>query len=245
MKYKIPNFFTKEVLLIILLAFILLFSVPFFVSGKWLPFNPPSDEDLRIKYLEQYIKLMQLIVVVFVSAIIPNLISQARYRFEQYKESRLAYSRAKTAVVYLQDKVLNVDDLEKAFLLVEKAHRDLHFAETFENMIIKQGYLGWFDNPKLWITYNYWRIAAVAEVLREFELSDEPANDFKNKKKLQEKLKRASDVVEERFGEQRNKVEDKHWYISNPCRSKKETKLLKDIRKEIEEKAEKSDNRGN
>jgi hypothetical protein len=212
---------TKFLLIVILLILLALIFVYFFVSFKWLLLDnskPPTDktlQTLRLKYLEQLTKFMQLIVIAFVSAIIPNLISQARDQFEQYKESRLAYSKAKTAVLYLPDRVVNVDDRKKAFLLVEETHRELHVAETFKDMIISKGYLSWFNNPELWITYNYWQIVAVAEVLRECEIDwSVPENKNKLRKTLHCTLK----VVHDRFGRRGERCEGEKWEIKNSSR---------------------------
>ena len=222
------NFVTKILLIIIsvvilLVVIVFLFIIPF-IALKWFSYNfkLPDHQTLRVSYLEQYIKFVQILLVsVFVtiiSAIIPHIISRERDRFEQYKESRLAYSRAKTAVLYLPDRVVSVDDREKAFLLVEKAHRELHFAETFKNLIINRKYLSWFANPKLWIIYNYWQIVAVAEVLREFEID---WSISKNKNELKEILKRTLDVVHRRFGRTGEKCKDEKWEIVNSSRYSK------------------------
>jgi hypothetical protein len=158
---------------------------------------------------------MQLIVIALVSAIIPNLISQARDQFEQYKESRLAYSKAKTAVLYLPDRVVNVDDRKTAFLIVEETHRKLHVAETFKDMIIRRGYLSWFNNPELWIIYNYWQIVAVAKVLRECEID---WSVLENKNKLRKTLDCTLKVVHDRFGRRGERCEGEKWEIKNSSR---------------------------
>jgi len=161
-------------------------------------FPLPTDAELRVKYLEQYIVLIQLIAVgvavTLIGIIIPHIFSEARDRFERYKESRVAYSRAKTAVLYLADRVVNVDR-NKAFLLVAETHRELHFAETFEDVIIRKGYLKWFDNPYFWISYNYWQIVAVAEVLRIHNWNATKSND-----RLKNNIYSMLEVVYKHFG---------------------------------------------
>jgi hypothetical protein len=133
------------------------------------PLPLPATNPARLQYFEQYIRVIGIVTagvtVALLTAILPLILPEARDRYERYKESREAYSRAKTAAIYLPDRVVGTDR-EKAFDLVQEAHRALHLAETFEDIIIQKGYLDWFDNPRLWILYNYWQIVAVAEVLR-------------------------------------------------------------------------------
>jgi hypothetical protein len=176
----------------------------------WSSFSvpPTASGELQVKYLEQYISVAQVIVagvfVSLVSVIIQFMLPEARDRFEQFKESRLAYSRAKTAVLYLPDRVANSDQVT-AFVLVEEAHRALHLAETFEDVMIKKGYLHWFENPKLWILYNYWQIVAVAEVLRARESRPE------NRKELRGCLEQTLGVVHRRFGERGEGCKGQVW----------------------------------
>lgn len=197
------------------------------VAVNWLlnEFPLPSNPTVRVQYLEQYIHLAQLIgvgfVVTLLSAIIPLLLLETRDRFEQYKESRQAYSRAKTAVLYLPDRVLDVDR-EKAFLLVEEAHRELHFAETFEEVIINKGYLAWFDNPALWVLYNYWQIVAVAEVLRSCT-TDSGVNESKDE--FRDRLHRTLAVVHKRFGTRGQNCKGEKWDLKDGSRFRKEDEL--------------------
>lgn len=197
---------TKLLLFVALVAIILTLGALAWLERE---FPLPPDPAERVTYLEQYIGLLQVIVVGFVvtlvSVIIPMTLPEARDRFERYKESRQAYSRAKTAVIYLPDKVANLDR-EKAFLLVEAAHRELHLAETFQDVIIEKGYLKWFANPSLWISYNYWQIFAVAEVLRNFDWG---ATEKKDTRRGQ--LHKTLDVVHSCFGKWGEKLLEVEW----------------------------------
>ena len=208
------------------------------VASYWLGSSFPAPEEaseLKVKYLEQYIEVAQVIVVgvfvTLVSVIIQFMLPEARDRFERYKESRQAYSRAKTAALYLPDRVANSDSA-KAFVLVEEAHRELHFAETFADVIISKGYLDWFANPELWILYNYWQIAAVAKVLR----SDKA---FENKDELRRRLDETVGVVHDRFGKRGEHCVRQKW-VWDPQKDAKpnvmdrfdeEDKLCKKIKK--------------
>lgn len=165
------------------------------------------------------------VVVTLVAVIIPLMLPEARDRFERYKESRQAYSRAKTAVIYLPDRVANVDS-KKAAHLVEEAHRELHFAETFEAVIIDKGYLNWFASPDLWVLYNYWQIVAVAEALRRSNWSTTANTDL-----LRYRLRQALNVVHKRFGPRGEvcKGERWRWDLKDGSRFKNEDELRVDI----------------
>ncbi len=218
----------KKALILILLIAVLLTLL----ACKWLSdyFPLPPDENLRIQYLEQYVGVVQIIaigiVVTLVSVIIPLMLPELRDRFERYKESRLAYSRAKTAVLYLPDRVINTDE-DKVFQLVEEAHRQLHFAETFEDMIIDKGYLKWFKNPSLWIPYNYWQIVAVAEVLRSSKIDwNVPENKDVHRVRLNETV----GVVHQYFGRTGENCMKEDWDTKDGARLKKEEKLHQRIK---------------
>lgn len=202
------------------------------IAGIWLTFTfpLPSDESLRVHYLEQYLGVAQLIVVgivvTLVSVIIPVMLSESRDKFERYKESRQAYSRAKTAVLYLPDRVTNADQ-ENAFRLVEEAHRELHLAETFEDVIIEKGHLKWFGNPQLWILYNYWQIVAVAEVLRSRTIDWDISA---NKNLLRDRIDETLEVAHRRFGRRGEACKGETWDIKSGSRFRKEDELSKHIR---------------
>lgn len=202
-------------------------------SWLWYAFPPPPQPSERVQYLEQYVNLVQVIgvgvVVALVSVIIPLMLPEARDRFERYKESRVAYSRAKTAVLYLCDRVVNVDR-EEAFRLVEEAHRELHFAETFEDMIIKKGYLRWFGNPTLWVLYNYWQIVAVAEVLRLLPID---WNTAEGKNMLRAHLTKALAVVHARFGKRGENCKGQMWRLEDGSRFREEDLLERKIRETL------------
>ncbi len=226
------KFVTKYPVEIRALAFVALvvITITLFIFA-WFDNHFPLPEDLnrRALYLEQYVGLVQVIVVgVFVglvSVIIPMLLPDTRDRFERYKQSRLAYSRAKTAVLYLPDRVTNAEDRKSAFILVENAHRELHFAETFEDVIITLGYLDWYARPDLWILYNYWQITAVAEVLRTTDYGDS-----EYRKVLQRRLHAAVGEVHKRFGRRGEYCENEKWDISDGSRFANEDKLERKIK---------------
>jgi hypothetical protein len=207
---------TKPFLLVAVVTIVLSFVVFNFIQTK---FPTSSGTEVQVKYLEQYVNLIQIltigVAVTLISVIIPHMLPEARDKFERYKESRLAYSRAKTAVLYLADRVVNVDRKE-AFLLIEEAHRQLHFAETFKDVIIKKGYLKWFGNPSLWIPYNYWQIFAVAGVLRKYDWETSESKDS-----LKNNLYNTLEVVHGHFGRTGEKCKE----VSKEKRSDFENKV--------------------
>ena len=163
--------------------------------------EPPADLflarylELRVGYLEQYIELFRVIVVGVVmalaSVLIPLVYSQAKAKFERYKEARSAYSKAKTGVLYLRDRVLEEishgngagpqeaeASASKVFKLIETAHRELHLAETFEDDIISLDFLEWYEAPKTWVLHNYWRLVAIGDTARYYlELLEKGSSD--------------------------------------------------------------------
>lgn len=227
---------TKVVLAVVLVAAVLTFCAFLWLQTK---FPPPKDNvSVKVQYLEQYVAVLQILAVgvlaAIVTVIIPLLIPEARDRFERYKESRLAYSRAKTAVIYLPDRVVNAADMKEATKLVEKAHRELHFAETFEKVIISRGYLEWFANPNLWVLYNYWQIAAIAEVLRRSGRSA-----LEDKGLMRERLSETLKVVHDYFGERCQKRAGERWVIKVSSKDKEEVPRFekeRELEKKIAEK---------
>lgn len=200
----------KVILIVVIMALALTVAVIVWLQTQFPP--PVDDLAVKVRYLEQYVAVLQILAVGVLAAIltviIPLLLPEARDRFERYKESRQAYSRAKTSVIYLPDKVANAADMKEATELVAEAHRELHFAETFEKVIIDKGYLSWFANPHLWVLYNYWQIVAVAKVLRRSGL-----NSMENRDLMRERLIEAVKVVHKYFGERGEECTGERWVI--------------------------------
>jgi len=95
--------------------------------------------------------------------IIPNLILETRDNFERAKASRIAYSEAKTSVIYLPG-TLAVLEYAEAMAALQKAHQKLHIAETYEKELKK--YLEWYGDKKTWIDQTYWELTAVRKLLQ-------------------------------------------------------------------------------
>lgn len=221
---------TKHEFTVVTKAFMIFISVAIVLAiiiiiWLYITFPLPEDATSRVLYMEQYVAVLQMmaigIVVTLISVIIPIMLPEAQDRFERYKESRKAYSRAKTAVIYLPDKVV-IADRKAALQLVEEAHQELHFAETFEQMIIDKDHLYWFKYPKLWVLYNYWQIVAVAKVLRKTDW-----DTMEDKDKLCEHLEGALDIVHSTFGRRGDKCKLHEWGLKDAKRSTKDDDFVK------------------
>ncbi len=233
----------KSLITKVILAVALVALAPTVFAFFWLQaqFPPPeANVALKVKYLEQYVAVFQILAVGVVAAIviviIPLLLPEARDRFERYKESRQAYSRAKAAVMYLPYRVANAADMKEATELVQEAHRELHFAETFEKVIIDRGYLAWFASPYLWILYNYWQICAITQVLRKSGWSA-----MENRDLMRDRLTEAVEVVHNYFGKRGEKRAGERWIIKEVSKVKgeisrfeKEEELEEDIKQKVE-----------
>lgn len=120
-----------------------------------------TTEQLRF-FLDAYKAIGVGFLVALLGAIIPQLLPEARDRFERFKDSRVAYSEAKTSVIYLPDKLsdLSISDAAK---VVQDAHKKLHLAETYTEL---KNHLKWHPHPEFWVAYNYWELMAIQKALR-------------------------------------------------------------------------------
>ena len=94
--------------------------------------RPGAD---RLPFLNFELGLFKAILAGFVVSmlgiLIPAVASEARQRFEQRKESRIAYSEAKTDVDYLKLR-LAASSLAEAAAALQNAHFHKHQAELFD-----------------------------------------------------------------------------------------------------------------
>lgn len=216
---------------IALVGLVLLLAV---VIVIWMYFWP-VDEKVRMQMLPFYIEAMKVIVTGIVVALfvaaLPHAVNVAAQRFDRYRESRQAYSKAKTAVLYLPDRVKHLS-AKDAFALVSDAHRELHLAETFADDITSK-YLEWFGRSTVWLPYNYWQIVAVAEALR---ASKNPQSGEIHQLQLAAHLEKTGAVVQRYFmpnGSTDNRLpwkDDVTWEV----RRSKEDEIQKAIRKATE-----------
>jgi hypothetical protein len=97
----------------------------------------------RIAYWKFYLDATKMVLtgffVVLLGALIPHGFSQARHRFERLKESRIAFSRAKTGVDYLPVRLCALN-LKEAGAAVQQLHVWKHRAELYAEL---QDHLRW------------------------------------------------------------------------------------------------------
>lgn len=115
-----------------------------------------TTEQLRF-FLDAYKAIGVGFLVALLGAIIPQLLPEARDRFERFKDSRVAYSEAKTSVIYLPDKLSDLS-ISDAATVVQDAHKKLHLAETYTEL---KNHLKWHPHPEFWVAYNYWELMAM------------------------------------------------------------------------------------
>ncbi len=91
----------------------------------------------KIEYYKLYVEVLKAIVVGFGAAIlgilIPAILAEARYSFERLRDSRKAYSEAKTAGDYLALRICTLD-LKAAAALLQRAHVCKHEAELYPEL---------------------------------------------------------------------------------------------------------------
>lgn len=95
-------------------------------------FPPISD---REKLLALQVDIIKTVLVGFIvggaAILVPATVTETRHRFEQRKESRAAYSEAKTSIDYLKLKLATIS-LADAVAALQKAHYHKHMAELFD-----------------------------------------------------------------------------------------------------------------
>jgi hypothetical protein len=125
--------------------------------------HPTTDIELQRLYLDAYKTIGIGFLVAVLGTIIPNLILERRDNFERAKESRIAYSHAKTSVIYLPG-TLAVLEYGEAMAMLQESHRKLHIAETYGKEL--SDYLQWYGDKAVWTDQTYWELTAVRVVLQ-------------------------------------------------------------------------------
>jgi len=91
----------------------------------------------RIQYYKLYVDLAKAVLVGFGAALlgilIPAIFAEARYSFERLRDSRTAYSEAKTSVEYLPLRLCTLE-LKAAAAFVQQAHVRKHEAELYPEL---------------------------------------------------------------------------------------------------------------
>ena len=126
----------------------------------------PPDAGQRLEYLEFALEVYRALFIGFLVAtlgiLIPQSFTESKYEFERFRESRLAYSEAKTGIEYLPDRLADLE-FAAAVELIERVHVRKHVAETYTEL--KQHLHG--RSPRDWGDGAYARLAGMRDVLRE------------------------------------------------------------------------------
>jgi len=128
---------------------------------------PPASISLPLLQfeLDVFKAILAGFVVGMLGILIPAVASEAKQRFEQRKESRIAYSEAKTGVDYLKLR-LSTATLKEASEIVQAVHFKKHIAELFDDFPewLKKRF-GPKATEELWDERTYQRLFGAREVL--------------------------------------------------------------------------------
>ncbi len=122
----------------------------------------------RIEYYKLHVDLAKAVFVGFgatlLGILIPAVFAEARFSFERMKESRTAYSEAKTSVDYLPLRICTLD-LKGAAALVQRAHVRKHEAELYRELVVHLKRRGITQTPEQWGDALYDRLFTVRTLL--------------------------------------------------------------------------------
>ena len=126
----------------------------------------PVDD--RIQYYKLYVDLAKAVLVGFGAALlgilIPAVFAEARYSFERLRDSRTAYSEAKTGIDYLPLRLCTLD-LKAAAAFVQRAHVRKHEAELYPELKFHLKKRGINKTPEQWGDGIYSQLFDVRELL--------------------------------------------------------------------------------
>jgi hypothetical protein len=105
------------------------------IAAGVIVFGAPVDQ--RVDYLKVWADVLQAFLVgvgvTLAGILIPAVLSEARQDFERLRESRLAYSQAKTGVEYLPLRLAGLS-FKDAAKLIQHTHTDKHMAELYPEL---------------------------------------------------------------------------------------------------------------
>jgi hypothetical protein len=87
-----------------------------------------------IVYLDAFKVILVSGLVALVGALVPQIIAHSRAEFDKLKESRIAYSNAKTGIDYLTVRLCALK-LPQASALIQRTHVYKHQAELYEELL--------------------------------------------------------------------------------------------------------------
>jgi hypothetical protein len=130
--------------------------------------QPGADEMDRLDFeLDMFKAILAGFVVSMLGILIPAVAIEARDRFEQRKQSRVAYSEAKTSVDYLKIK-LSAANLAEAATALQMAHFHKHQAELYDDLPewLKKRF-GYDMTPLMWDEMMYGRLFCARKVVED------------------------------------------------------------------------------
>jgi len=133
----------------------------------WLILLATSESSAHVEIHKLFLGGMKVILVgvgvTLVGILIPKILTDARYQFRRLKESRIAYSDAKTGVSYLPLRLCSMR-LREAAALIQHVHVRKHLAELYDELRQHLRNKGLSD-PREWADELYDRLAAMRRVL--------------------------------------------------------------------------------
>ena len=140
----------------------------FLLERSALQYSGVMPVDDRIQYYKLYADLAKAVLVGFGAALlgilIPAVFAEARYSFERLRDSRTAYSEAKTGVDYLPLRLCTLD-LKAAAAFVQRAHVRKHEAELYPELKFHLKKRGINKTPEQWGDGIYSQLFDVRELL--------------------------------------------------------------------------------
>jgi hypothetical protein len=128
----------------------------------------------RFRYYKLYADLAKAVLVGFgatlLGILIPALFAESRFSFERLRDSRTAYSEAKTSIDYLPLRLCTLN-LREAVTLVQKSHVRKHEAELYPELKVHLRRRGIPLSPDAWGDSLYNRLFNIRECL-EAHVSD-------------------------------------------------------------------------
>ncbi|MFN0139753.1 MAG: hypothetical protein ACKVQW_06665 [Pyrinomonadaceae bacterium] len=173
----IEKIISKVLLIAVILTFFVLVLI-FWLEGQ-------QADVGRIEYYKLYIDIIKAIWISFLVAtlvvLIPQGIAELRHRFEKLKESRIAYSEAKTGVDYLPLRLCTLS-LKEAAAHVQQVHVWKHQAELYselEQHLKRRAYQG---SPEQWGDMIFEKLSNAQQLL---EAHADDWDDMKPKHRLE------------------------------------------------------------
>lgn len=140
----------------------------FLLERSALQYSSVMPVNDRIQYYKLYADLAKAVLVGFGAALlgilIPAVFAEARYSFERLRDSRTAYSEAKTGIDYLPLRLCTLD-LKAAAAFVQRAHVRKHEAELYPELKFHLKKRGINKTPEQWGDGIYSQLFDVRELL--------------------------------------------------------------------------------